>query len=93
MCVLIVCIFQSVTHNFVLIGLLHLAEQLQNLHQVLFKASEYALRVLACSLMTVKTIHAVRDCVLGQLCAGTSHIVVIDVHHAELGLKLHSFRE
>jgi hypothetical protein len=31
--------------------------------------------------------------VLGKLGSGTSHIVVIDVYHAKLGLQLHSLRE
>ena len=88
-----VFLFYSLSHDSVLVGLLHLAEQLQDLHQVLLKASEYALRVLAGALMPVQSVHAVGDRVLGQLGASTAHVVVVDVDHAELGLQLHSLGE
>ena len=87
------CFYFSVTHNSVLISLLHLAQQLQYLHQVLLEATEYALSVFTGALVSMQSIHAVGDCVLGQLCSGSTYIVVIDIHHAELGLQLHSLGE
>ena len=72
---------------------MELAEQLQDLHQVLFEARENALRVLAGALVPVQAVHAVRDRVLRQLGARTSHVVVVHVHHAELWLQLHGLGE
>ena len=43
--------------------------------------------------MSVETIHAVGNRDLGELGARTSHVVVVDVDHAELRLQLHSLRE
>ena len=43
--------------------------------------------------MPVETVHAVGDRDLGELGARTSHVVVVDVDHAELGLQLHSLWE
>ena len=43
--------------------------------------------------MSVETVHAVGNRDLGELGARTSHVVVVDVDHAELGLQLHSLRE
>jgi len=72
---------------------LHLSEQFKYFHEVFLKASEYALCVLAGALMSVQTVHTVRDSVFGKLSACTTHIVVVDVDHAELGLELHGLRE
>jgi hypothetical protein len=43
--------------------------------------------------MPMQTVHTVRDSVFGELSACTTHIVVVDVHHAELGLELHGLWE
>ena len=43
--------------------------------------------------MSMQTVHTVRDSVFGKLSACTTHIVVVDVHHAELGLELHGLWE
>ena len=72
---------------------MHLTEQFKYLHEVFLKASEYALGVLTGSLMSVQTVHTVRDSVFGKLSACTTHIVVVDVHHAEFGLELHGLWE
>ena len=41
----------------------------------------------------MESVHAVGNGDLWQLSASASNIVVIDVHHAELRLQLHSLRE
>ena len=72
---------------------MHLSEQLKYLHEVFLEASEYALGVLTGALVSVQTVHTVGDSMLGKLSACTTYIVVVDVHHAELGLQLHGFWE
>ena len=43
--------------------------------------------------MSVQTVHTVGDSMLGKLGTCSTHIVVVDVHHAELGLELHGLWE
>ena len=72
---------------------MHLSEQFKNLHQVFLEPSEYTLGVFTGALVSVQTIHTVGDSMLGKLSACTTYIVVVDVHHAELGLELHGLWE
>ncbi len=43
--------------------------------------------------MSVEAVHTVRDCVLRELGSGSTDVMMVDVNHAELGLKLHSLGE
>ncbi len=83
----------SLVHDSVLVCLLHLSQELQYLHEILFEASEDALSVLASALVPVEAIHAVGDGVLRELSTSTTNVVMIDVHHAEFRLQLHGFGE
>ena len=83
----------SVIHYFVFVSFLHFTKEFQYFHQVLFEAPEYSLLILTCPFMFVQAVHAVRDCVFGQLCATPAHIVMVDIDHAELRLELHCLGE
>ena len=41
----------------------------------------------------MKAVHAIRDRVFGKLSSCSTHIMVVDVHHAEFRLQLHGLRE
>ncbi len=71
------------TRTYVICGLASVAAML----------SKVALCVLTRPLMSMKSVHAVRNCDLWQLSSCSSNIMVIDINHAELGLQLHCFRE